>query len=229
MSEILCIETSGSQCSVAISQGDKVLAQVQSDQSYDHAAQITVFIAGCLKEAGLHIHDLKAVAVSEGPGSFTGLRIGVSAAKAICFAHHLPLVAVNTLQSLVIGAQEQVTVHDESLFCPMIDARRMEVYTAVYNLQMETIIEPSALILEKHCFTLWNLDNETLNFVGTGAHKLAKVEGYEALHWIDLVPQASYLVPIARRKYLNREYSDPRHFSPFYLKPPNITKPRKVV
>ena len=167
MSLILGIETSTKICSVAISNGDKLLAIKEEGGEYSHSEKLTVFIQDVLKESGKKIADIDVIAVSKGPGSYTGLRIGVSVAKGLCYSLNKPLVSVDTLQAMALGA----SINGEyDLYCPMIDARRMEVYTALYDINNKVVQPVSAKIIDESSFDE-NLKDNQIVFFGDGAHK----------------------------------------------------------
>jgi tRNA threonylcarbamoyladenosine biosynthesis protein TsaB len=165
---ILNLETATKNCSVSISQdGKTILCKEMAELGYSHAEKLHVFIEECLKESKLTFNDLSAIAVSQGPGSYTGLRIGVSAAKGLCFALDLPLIAVDTLQ--VLASQLSIT---EGIIIPMIDARRMEVYSAIFSLKLDKIREVQAEILTENSF---EGISETIHFVGDCTEKAKTV------------------------------------------------------
>ena len=168
MTYILNLETATKNCSVSISQhGKTILCKEIAESGYSHAERLHVFIEECLKESNITFKDLSAIAVSQGPGSYTGLRIGVSTAKGLCFALDLPLIAIDTLQ--VLASQLTIT---EGVIIPMIDARRMEVYSAIYNSDYEKTREVQAEILTENSF---EEIAETIHFVGDCSEKAKTV------------------------------------------------------
>ncbi|WP_311195872.1 tRNA (adenosine(37)-N6)-threonylcarbamoyltransferase complex dimerization subunit type 1 TsaB [Antarcticibacterium sp. 1MA-6-2] len=169
MQKILCIETASTNCSVALSNGEGVVA-VKEDYSlnFSHAERLHIFIQEILRENNLALSNLDAIAISEGPGSYTGLRIGVSAAKGLCFSLDIPLIAVPTLASLSHQVKEKVVV------VPMMDARRMEVYTAVFNEQQEQVEKTSAKILEADSYSHL-LEKGKVYFIGSGVEKFRNI------------------------------------------------------
>ena len=154
VNHILCIETSTTVCSVCIIADEKIISFREVNNGFSHAENLHGFIEEVLKESNLSFSQLSAVAVSKGPGSYTGLRIGVSAAKGLCYALNIPLISIDTLQSMAWGAAQ--TKNDTVLFCPMLDARRMEVYCAVYTKNLETVLPVNALVLDEKSIEVFN-------------------------------------------------------------------------
>ena len=220
MALILSIETATPVCSVTLAKDNKVLAVKESTKKNSHSEIVTVFIDELLKENQLTFSDLDAVAVSKGPGSYTGLRIGVSTAKGLCYALDIPLIAVNTLQSLAIGALEDYHL-DEGLpvlFCPMIDARRMEVYCALYDKNNREVRETKAEIIEPDSFQTY-LETNKVIFFGDGATKCKEVIQHQnAVFMEDIFPSATNMISIAIDKFKNQLFEDVAYFEPFYLK-----------
>ena len=178
MPTILCIETATTNCSVAIAHNGNTLA-VKEDYngSYSHAEKLHLFIQEILEENNLKLSNLDAVAISTGPGSYTGLRIGVSAAKGLCFSLDIPLISVPTLTALANQVKQQAIV------IPMLDARRMEVYAAVFNSAKEQILKTSAIILEPDSFQEY-LDRNQVYFIGSGVEKFKKICGHPNANFI---------------------------------------------
>lgn len=228
MAKILNIETATTACSASLGVDGRSLALKEINSGYTHAENLTVFIDDVLKEANLSIKDLDAVCVSKGPGSYTGLRIGVSTAKGLCFAADKPLLAVNTLQALAFQIADKLRNKELSikvsdlnsiLLCPMIDARRMEVYTAVYNMGNETIKEVSAIVMDEHSLKEFTKKNTVL-FFGDGAAKCADLfkEEPNAIFLEDVFPSAKYLAPLAEKAFNENQIENTAYFEPFYLK-----------
>lgn len=221
MSLILQIETATAVCSVALSENGGVLAYKEMQQRNIHAEVITLFIDKVLKDADKQYHELNAVAVSSGPGSYTGLRIGISTAKGLCFALNIPLIAIETLEAMTDGILSQNTIDskDDLLFCPMIDARRMEVFTAVFDVKGGRIKATSAEIIDGTSFNDLLKDHEMI-FFGDGAVKCSEVLG--ANPNVRIIPEflnsARYLTKKASAKYLAKEFEDTAYFEPYYLK-----------
>lgn len=222
MPYILNIETATKNCSVAIAkEGKTLLCREMAEEGYSHAEKLHVFIEEVLQELHLTFKDLSAVAVSQGPGSYTGLRIGVSAAKGLCFALNLPLIAIDTLQILA----SQVTIA-EGIIVPMIDARRMEVYSAVYNAQFEKIREVRAEIITEESF---DDVKEIINFVGDCSEKCKTVLHKDNFVFLDeiIYPSAKEMGQLSFDKFNANDFVDVAYFEPYYLKDFMITKSAK--
>lgn len=230
---ILCIETSTAVCSVALVNDGNLVALRESLDGQNHAEKITVFIDELMKEANLSYHQLEAVAVSKGPGSYTGLRIGVSTAKGFCYAMEKPLIAIDTLAAMVHGFKsdtQQLT--DNDILCPMIDARRMEVYSAFFNEKMERMSETQALVIDEKSFMEMK-QNSHLYLFGDGADKLASL--FENDDNISVVEKfhcsAAYMATLADKALKEKDFVDTAYFEPFYLKDfvPGIPKVKGLV
>ena len=167
---ILNIETSTTVCSVALSKDGNLIAFQEVNDGYTHAENITVFIEKAIAEAKIKYEELDAIAVSIGPGSYTGLRIGLSTAKGLCYALNKPLIAISTLKSLAAQLHYSLFNIQYSLLCPMLDARRMEVFTGLYDNQLAEVVAPHALILNANSFSDY-LENQTICFLGNGSIK----------------------------------------------------------
>jgi len=218
---ILQIETATASCSVALAKDGIVVGCKQVNERNIHAEVITLFIDELISTAGVKYTDLDAVAVSCGPGSYTGLRIGVSTAKGLCFALDKPLIAIETLEAMtfgMIGKEEQVT-GSNILLCPMIDARRMEVFTAVFNADGERVKETSAEIIDENSFSDL-LKDKRLLFFGDGAEKCRAILGgnSNALFFAGFINSAVDLTPRALEKFRNKEFENVGYFEPYYLK-----------
>ncbi len=228
---ILGIETATQVCSVSLSQDEEILSFHESYEMNAHSKNINVFTEQVVKESHKTIHDIDAVAVSIGPGSYTGLRIGVSAAKGLCYAMDKPLIAVSTLQGMVSGLIEKLKAHKtydkDALLCPMIDARRMEVYTAVYNMENKQLREIKAEIIDKNSFLKYLIDHK-IYFFGDGSNKCKEVLGdnRNAIFIDDFKPSAKYLAGIAFKQYKKKQFEDIAYFEPFYLKDFIAGKPK---
>jgi tRNA threonylcarbamoyladenosine biosynthesis protein TsaB len=221
MSIILQIETATTVCSVALSAGGEVLACKEVDQRNIHAEMITVFIREVLNRSGKNYEDIDAIAVSSGPGSYTGLRIGVSAAKGMSFALDKPLIAVETLAAMADGLVTQNSIDADSsiLLCPMIDARRMEVFTAIYDVKGNVIRPTSAEIIDENSFNAILQANEIL-FFGDGAEKCrAILKAHSNARFVNgFVNSASWLTKRAVEKFEAKIFEDVAYFEPYYLK-----------
>lgn len=224
MALILNIETSTEVCSVALSKNGELLFEKESQEGLNHSELLTVFIEGLFLKNNINMSTLDAVAVSKGPGSYTGLRIGVSVAKGLCYALEIPLIAVGSLDALGIFAAQNLSQFyvippDENLlFCPMIDARRMEVYTAIYNSKGEQIESVSAEIIDKNSFSNYFNQNKIL-FFGNGAEKCKQhLVNPKAVFQGPLKASARFMQKLAEVKYNKNEFEDVAYFEPFYLK-----------
>jgi len=221
MAVILHIETATQVCSVALSVDGKILEARESSEKNAHSSQVTVFIEEIMKSAGLAFSGLDAVAVSMGPGSYTGLRIGVSTAKGICFAVDRPLIAINTLHSMAAGlaSVERGNPSLPVLFCPMIDARRMEVYCGLYDHQLHPWREIKAEIITAESFRD-ELAAYNIIFAGDGADKCRPLLGNH--HNATFLPRfqlsAKFMVGLAEEKFSRQEFENVAYFEPFYLK-----------
>jgi len=225
LGQILNIETSTRVCSVALSVDGKTIALQESNTESSHARQITVFAEQLMYTADLNFQDLDAIAVSKGPGSYTGLRIGVSTAKGFCYSLDKPLISVGTLKSMANGMILKLTAEgknpDDFLFCPMVDARRMEVYTAVYDSRLREVRKVLAEIIDENSFADFFKQNKPLIFMGDGAAKckeiLAKVS-QRAIFREEFLASATYMATLAEEKLKAGEFEDTAYFEPFYLK-----------
>ena len=222
MPYILNIETATKNCSVALAkEGKTIVCKELAEEGYSHAEKLHVFIAEVLQELQLSFKDLAAIAVSQGPGSYTGLRIGVSAAKGLCFALDIPMIAVDTLQMLA----SQVTITD-GFIVPMIDARRMEVYSAVFNARFEKIREVKAEIITADSFSEIN---ETIYFVGDSNEKVKSVLRNENFVFLDqmVYPSAKEMSQWSFDQFVKNDFVDVAYFEPYYLKDFMITTSKK--
>jgi tRNA threonylcarbamoyladenosine biosynthesis protein TsaB len=219
MAVILNIETATRVCSVALAIDGEVVALKESHEKNAHAENITIFSEAVVKEAGLSLKDLDAIAVSKGPGSYTGLRIGVSTAKGFCYALDKPLIAIGTLTSLAAGMVTQQDNPADFLYCPMIDARRMEVYAALFDGDLDTIMETEAIIIDKDSFAA-HLPTQPIVFAGDGAAKCKEVLGFQenAVFFEELLPSATYMAALTAQKFNDEQFEDVAYFEPFYLK-----------
>ncbi len=227
MSYILQIETATTVCSVALAKDGNLLAVKQIDQRNIHAEIITIYISQLITSAGINYNDLDAIAVSCGPGSYTGLRIGISTAKGLCYALDKPLIAIETLDAMVDGLIESKAIDSKTLFCPMIDARRMEVYTALFDSAGNKIKATSADIIDEGSFNEY-LQTNKIMFFGDGAEKCKTVlsnntntvflEGY--------INSAAHLTKKSAEKFIEKDFEDVAYFEPYYLKDFLVTQKR---
>lgn len=213
---ILCLETSTTMCSVCLADGDRVLAIRETNDGYSHAENLHVFVAEVLKEAHVDWRQVDAVAVSKGPGSYTGLRIGVSAAKGFCYSLQIPLIAVDTLQAMAYGVAK---TSEAMLLCPMLDARRMEVYCALYDKDLNAVQPVQALVLDESSIRVFD-QGKSICFFGDGMPKakelLQKLPGAVFLN--NVVPSSRNLAALAGIKWQQKAFENTALFEPFYLK-----------
>ncbi len=217
---ILGIESSTTVCSVAMGIGEKIIAVREIEDGKFHSEFLHGFVAEVMIEAGLHWNDLDAVAVSKGPGSYTGLRIGVSAAKGYCYALGIPLIGVDTLQAMARKAKVKFSSAEIENLCPMLDARRMEVYTAIYNYELEIRMPVKALVLEESQCRGYFPENK-IAFFGNGmpkAKEFLSVTVKNALFIDDLQPSATEIVQMAMQKLDCGQIENTAYFEPYYLK-----------
>jgi tRNA threonylcarbamoyladenosine biosynthesis protein TsaB len=211
---ILNIETATTNCSVSLSkEGKTIVLKEDNDKSYSHAERLHVYIDEVLKEANINSNKLDAISVSKGPGSYTGLRIGVSAAKGLCFALDKPLISIPTLDALA----HQVKM-DDGIIVSMLDARRMEVYSAIYDSNYNEIRETQAQILEKTSFNDY-LEQGKVYFIGNGVEKTKTLINHtNAIFIEDKLPSANDMSLLADTKYKKNDTEDIAYFEPYYLK-----------
>ncbi|NLI63469.1 MAG: tRNA (adenosine(37)-N6)-threonylcarbamoyltransferase complex dimerization subunit type 1 TsaB [Bacteroidales bacterium] len=227
MSCILSIETSTEVCSVAISDlGDELFSK-EDFEGPNHAESLGVFVDEALSFIDSRGIPLDAVAISSGPGSYTGLRIGVSMAKGICYGREIPLLAIPTLKVLTVPILLADEIPENALLCPMIDARRMEVYAAIYDRGLNEKRGVSADIIDEESY-LDFLDEHPIYFFGNGAAKCKKKITHPNAHFLeDIKPLAKWMFPLAEQLMINKEFEDVAYFEPFYLKDFVATKPKK--
>ncbi len=221
MSLILNIETATKNCSVSLSNNGKVInCREIAEQGYSHAEKLHVFIEEVILEAQMQFADLSAIAVSQGPGSYTGLRIGVSAAKGLCYALNIPMIALDTLSILAHQIQKK-----DGLIIPMIDARRMEVYSAVFNADYQKVIETQAEIITEESFSQFD---ETIYFIGDSAAKCKEVlKRPNCIFVEDIVyPSSKEMAKLSYEKYQKDDFVDVAYFEPAYLKDFVATTPK---
>lgn len=225
MSYILNLETATKNCSVSISNSGKLIAfEELNTGGYSHAEKLHVFIEQVLQKAALKFSDLAAVAVGKGPGSYTGLRIGVSAAKGICFALNIPMIAIESLE--ILAHAKSV---DEGVLIPVIDARRMEVYSAVFTFEGTRIRETAAEIITSESFETY-LSKEKVYLIGDGAAKCKELIVHENAFFIEnAYPSAKDMVALSHKKFEQKQFEDVAYFEPYYLKDFVGTKPKKRV
>ena len=230
MPTILHIETSTDVCSVAVSQDSQVIFHEEDHEGHNHAEKLGTYVDEALSFTDNHAIPFDAVAVSCGPGSYTGLRIGVSMAKGICYARDLKLIAVPTLELLAVPVLlSPRELEDDALLCPMIDARRMEVYAAIYDRGLRTVRNIGADVVDGDTYRTY-LDQHPMYFFGNGAKKCMDTIGHPNAHLIEGVePLARWMQPLAERRFLNGQYEDVAYFEPFYLKDFVAKMPKKLL
>jgi tRNA threonylcarbamoyladenosine biosynthesis protein TsaB len=223
MAAILVIETSTEICSVALTVDGLLTDVIESREGQNHARLVTVFAEELLKRNGVNPADLAAVAVSKGPGSYTGLRIGVSTAKGICFARHIPLIAIGTLEAMtqfvIKNLQDYPVPQDKQiLFCPMIDARRMEVFSLLFD-HTGSVVSPIEAVVVEESFLAGKLMDHTVVFFGNGSEKCRNViQSPNAVFLSNVEASARHLSDLAWQLYNKKQFEDVAYFEPFYLK-----------
>jgi tRNA threonylcarbamoyladenosine biosynthesis protein TsaB len=235
MALILNIETSTEVCSVSLAKDGEMIYQKESTEGMNHSRLLTVFIEQLFSGNNLDIKSLDAVAVSKGPGSYTGLRIGVSVAKGLCYGLGIPLISIGSLKTLGVYTATNfsrftnIPANADPLFCPMIDARRMEVYTSLYNLAGTEIKPVSAEIITSD-FLAEVLEKQPVLFFGNGAIKCAKVlQHVNAVFAGPVATSAGFMTHLAERKYVAQQFEDVAYFEPFYLKNFVATIPKNKI
>lgn len=230
MSVILNIETSARICSVAVSMDGMIDFHIESEETMQHAALLAGYVERCLDHMARRELKLDAVAVSIGPGSYTGLRIGMSLAKGLCFAKDVPLIGVSTLELLAVKAMFGLRDSEgDEILVPMIDARRMEVYTAAYDFALNPVMEPQALILDENSYMDLPADRRIV-FIGDGATKARDVVKHPgSLFLTNAMPVAMDMTALSERAFRQGNFMDTAYGVPFYLKDYQATKPKNKV
>ena len=215
MAIILCIETSTRNCSVCLFDSNKIISFKENlSEKYSHSEMLTVLIKSMLEEKKISTNDLDAIAVSKGPGSYTGLRIGVSTAKGLCYGLNIPLISISTLHSL---AFQGINLVKSNYYCPMIDARRLEVYAAVFDSKANLVRDIQADIVDDVTYSLF-LDKKVV-FFGDGSSKCKSLINHKNAIFLDGVyPSAKNMGAIAFNSFISKDYEDLAYFEPFYLK-----------
>lgn len=224
MAVILNIETSSTNCSVSIGKNGDLISLVEKDDAqYSHSEKLHLFIKEALKNASLSFSDIDAIAVSKGPGSYTGLRIGISTAKGFCFSLDKPLISLNTLETL----SHQLKI-DEGVIVPMLDARRMEVYSAVFDKDHHEIRATRAEIITPESFGTY-LNEEVVYLMGPGAEKCKEVITGSNIQVVTSkhVPSAREMARLSEKKFKTNDFEDVAYFEPYYLKDFVVTRPKK--
>lgn len=230
MSCILNIETSTNVCSVALSQDGVCLYEDVNMEGPSHAQVLAGYVKNAVSFADSHAIPIDAIAISKGPGSYTGLRIGVSEAKGVAYGRDAKLLSVPTLKlltvPLLLGHEE---LPEDALLCPMIDARRMEVYCALYDRALNEVVQTQALVIDSDSFKEY-LDKQPIYFMGNGADKCVETIQHPNAHFIkNIVPRAKNMIPLAEMAMAKEQFEDVAYFEPFYLKEFVATKSKKLL
>lgn len=227
MAVILNIETSTSVCSTALTAEGMVLTHYENFDGRNHATLLSGYIKACLDFAAERELKLDAVAVSIGPGSYTGLRIGLSEAKGLCYALNIPLIGVSTLELMAVSVMFNFDVAPETIFAPMIDARRMEVYTAAYDFALASVIKPTPMILTEGSYSDI-LSTNPVAFFGDGSEKAKDViKSSNASLIPDIFPLAAYMTALSERAWIKKDFLDLAYSVPDYLKDFQATQPKQ--
>lgn len=228
MAVIINIETSTEVCSAALTAEGMILFHLETFEAQNHATMLTGYVKRCLDYAREKELDIDAVAVSLGPGSYTGLRIGLSEAKGLAYALDVPMIGIDTLQLMAVSAMFRADLEPDVLFAPMIDARRMEVYTALYDWSLNELVKPTPLIVTPESFDSY-LAGQKVAFLGNGSDKVRSVITHENAIFVDgIKPLAVDMCALAERAYSRREFIDTAYSTPNYLKEFQATKPKKL-
>ena len=229
MATILHIETSTDVCSVAVSEDGQVIFDQEDHSGPNHAERLGTMVDEALSFTDNHAIPFDAVAVSCGPGSYTGLRIGVSMAKGVCYGRNLKLIAVPTLELLCVPVLLREIPEENALLCPMLDARRMEVYAGIYNRALKPVRPIQADIVDGDTYKAY-LDEHPVYFFGNGALKCQEAISHPNAHFIeDIHPIAKWMQPLAEKRFLNEQFEDVAYFVPFYLKDFVAKLPKKLL
>ena len=217
MSYIINIDTATATAHVSIAQDGKLLQALQNESQKDHGAFVQTAIQQLLKIAALSFADIDAIAVTAGPGSYTGLRVGLASAKGLCYALHKPLLTLNTLEVLTTAAKKSPNSQPGILYCPMVDARRMEVFTALYNDTLTALLPPCAMILDETSFSN-TLEKENIVFFGSGAAKWQQVCIHPNASFTIHLELAEAMADLSYQYFLEQRFADLAYSEPFYLK-----------
>ena len=229
MATILHIETSTDVCSVAVSEDGQVIFDQEDHSGPNHAERLGTMVDEALSFTDNHAIPFDAVAVSCGPGSYTGLRIGVSMAKGVCYGQNLKLIAVPTLELLCVPILLREIPEEDALLCPMLDARRMEVYAGIYDRGLKPIRPIHADIVDGNTYKAY-LDEHPIYFFGNGAKKCQDAIKHPNAHFIENInPIAKWMQPLAEKRFLNEQFEDVAYFVPFYLKDFVAKLPKKLL
>jgi len=223
MAIILHIDTATEHGAVGLSDGEKILSSRVTASQREHASFLQPAIADICKETGVLLKNIDAVSVSIGPGSYTGLRVGLASAKGLCYALNKPLITIGTLEVMARAAikseaMSNIPVYEDTLYCPMIDARRMEVFTAIYNHELKQLEPPQALIIDENIFKSYLITN-TIIFSGNGALKLIDMVEKSNVRILHIEHSIADLAALAYKQFENQVFADAAYCEPFYLKP----------
>ncbi len=224
MAVLLHIETATDLTSVCISKDKAILSFKNGSGPMKHSQELTLLIQDSIEELGLSFNELDAVSISQGPGSYTALRVGTSVAKGICYACDKPLIAVDTLEALAYATALELTA---DFYCPMIDARRKEVYTSFFNNKITAVKPRQSLILDTTTFTEYAQKGQLIAFSGNGSPKFKEMVDRPEFLFSAVRCSAVNSIPLALKAYEKKEFESIAYFEPVYLKPPNITIPKK--
>ncbi len=228
MALILCMETATERCSIVVANDGKILGQATSSGDFEHSAQMTLLVEAALRQSQHKLGDLDAIAISIGPGSYTSLRSGLSTAKGLCYGLDLPLLSIDSLSIIAAGSIQEQDYPEGSLYVPMIDARRMEVYTAVYSASGEVLEKSSAMILTNESFSDYFDRGVPLVFAGNGAPKFSPITSSSFAYFSPVRSNAIYMPTLAEKGFQQKAFANVAYLEPYYLKPPNITVPKKI-
>lgn len=230
MAIILSIEASTDVCSVALSEDGQVFFKEENHEERSHAKVLAPFVEKALDTADSRAMPIDAVALSSGPGSYTSLRIASSTAKGVCYGRNLPLIAIPTTAIMSVPVLFRDDLPEDALLCPMIDARRNEVYATIYNRALEVVRETAAEIITEESFADI-LANNKVYFFGNGAEKCSKIITHKNAHFLTehRSPLAKWMMPLAERAWAEKRFEDIAYFEPFYLKNFVATKPKELL
>ena len=227
MALILCIETATKVCSVALAQSGSIIAVKESKtENFSHSENLNVFIESIFESTAFSLDNIDALAISMGPGSYTGLRIGVSTAKGLAYGLNVPVIGISSLKSLANLAEP---ISEDVLICPMFDARRMEVYTALFDTNLSSISKIEAKIIDEDSFSDL-LENQKILFIGPGAEKcIDAIHSPNAIFELGVEVSSKGMASLAEEKYIANEFEDLAYFEPFYLKDFIAGKPKQLL
>jgi len=228
MALILGLESATTVCSAALFKNGECIDVEEVSEPNAHSAKLSLFVLELFKRNAIEANNLDAVAISEGPGSYTGLRIGTSLAKGICFGAEKPLITINTLHSIAEHAQQFIHSESEYFIIPMIDARRMEVYTKIFDSKLNAITQTSAHVLTEESFSEY-LAKAECYFCGDGAEKCMPLFQSANAKYIEAFATSKSMARLAEEKFQKNEFADVAYFEPFYLKEFQATVPKKNI